>query len=94
MSQITANTMVKRVDDIVQAEIDGELVMMSIENGEYYGLDAVACDIWARIDQPMSVDAICAEMIEKYEVSPERCLHDVITFVGQLKDNNIVTCDD
>jgi hypothetical protein len=94
MSQITANTVIKRVDDIVQAEIDGELVMMSIENGEYYGLDSVACDIWAHIEQPMSVEAICAEMLEKYDVSPEQCLNDVIVFVGQLKDSNIVTIDD
>ena len=43
--KITTNTIISQIEEIVASDIDGETVMMSIENGEYYGLD----DIGSRI---------------------------------------------
>ena len=43
--KITTETVISQTEEIVDSNIDGETVMMSIENGKYYGLD----DIGSRI---------------------------------------------
>jgi hypothetical protein len=39
-NEITTGTTISQIEEIVASDIDGEAVMMSIENGEYYGRDA------------------------------------------------------
>ncbi len=83
------NNHIKRTDDIVQAEIDCETVMMSIENGSYYGLDPIASRIWELIEMPTTVDAICSQLIQEYKVSKEECQKDVITFLSDMVEQKV-----
>jgi hypothetical protein len=46
---------------VLAAEVDGEIVMMSIEQGRYFGLDDIGSDIWKRIDPP----CLFAELIDR-----------------------------
>ena len=45
MAAISLDTIVKRSDDFITSTIDDELVMMSLEKGIYYGLDAIGSHI-------------------------------------------------
>jgi len=81
---IGPDTVLSRSDDILEASIGSEKVMMSVQRGEYYGLDAIGSEIWALFEQPRSVADVCAEMVRRYDVSPEVCQRDVIAFLGDL----------
>jgi len=87
---INTNSIIQRNDDIVQAEIDGEIVMMSIENGEYYGLDIIASRIWEIIETPLKIIAICEQLLTEYDVTEETCQTDVIEFLNNMAENKIV----
>lgn len=87
MSNTTAiglETVLTRSEEVLEADIDGEKVMMSIERGEYYGLDTIGSEIWAMFDKPRSVAEVCAEMGGRYNVSPEDCERDVVAFLSDL----------
>jgi len=90
MDQITTNSIIERNDDIIQAEIDGEIVMMSVDNGEYYGLDTVASRIWEMIEAPLSVSAICEQLVGEYDVTEETCLNDVLGFLKDMFENKVI----
>jgi len=45
ISKITATTVISRSPAVLTAEADGEIVMMSIEHGCYFELDAIGSDI-------------------------------------------------
>jgi len=81
---IGPDTVLARSDQVLEADIDGEKVMMSIEQGEYYGLDAIGSEIWALFDTPRSVADVCAQILTRYNVSPEDCERDVIAFLSDL----------
>ena len=81
---IGPETVLARSDEVLEAEIDGEKVMMSIEKGEYYGLDATGSEIWQLFEQPRSVAEICDQMIARYDVEPEECERDVVAFLDDL----------
>lgn len=82
--QLRPETVLARADGLLEAKIDGETVMMSIDRGEYYGLDAIGSEIWALLEKPRSVAEICAAMGARYEVEPEVCERDVLGFLGEL----------
>lgn len=87
---INKSCIIKRCEGIVEAEIDGELVMMSIENGAYYGLDSIAKRIWQLIEVPLSVKAICDQMLEEYDVQEGQCQEDVLQFLNTMAEQNVI----
>ncbi len=52
--EIGPDTILQRKSDLLFNEIDGEVVMLSIENSEYYGMDKVGSRIWELLEQPLS----------------------------------------
>lgn len=78
------STVLARADGLLESEIDGEAVMMSIEKGEYYGLDAVGTEIWQMLDRPLTFGQICAALLDRYEVDEETCRADVRRFLTSL----------
>ena len=70
MPSIAAQSRVHRKPDIVSAEVNGELVAMSIPLGEYYGLNPIASDIWQRLAEPVTVARLIQDLTESYEGDP------------------------
>jgi hypothetical protein len=67
-----------------------EAVMMSINAGRYYGLNAVASRIWELIETPMTVGEICARLCEEFEIDAQNCEAAVLKFANDMVDNGIV----
>jgi len=87
---ISAETVVCQGDDTVFSTIDGETVMMSISNGMYYGMDTIGSRIWELIAQPRKVMDLCHMLQDEFDVEQEPCLRDVLEFLNDLADENIV----
>lgn len=87
---ITLDSVVVRSDELVASEVDGETVMMSITKGKYYGLDAIGTRVWARIDAPRAVSAVCAALLEEFEVAAEQCRSDVLGFLNEMVEEDLI----
>jgi len=83
-------TRVSRQKDVVIAELDGKTVMMSLENGEYYGLDEVASAIWNGIEKPVTVSNLVNTLVKAYKVSVEQCQTDVLEFLEKLYNKQLI----
>jgi hypothetical protein len=75
---------------MVYSEMDGEIVMMSIENSEYYGLDPVASSIWKALAEPLTLGELVDRLLEEYEVDRNTCMADVEGFVQELLDKKVL----
>jgi len=84
------STVVVRSDSIVAAEIDGEAVMLSIENGKYYGLDPVGTAIWDLVTEPRSITQICDTLLERYDVDAATCQKEVTDLLEALVEGGSV----
>ncbi|MFT5083440.1 MAG: hypothetical protein ACI9Y1_001483 [Lentisphaeria bacterium] len=92
--KLTLSSTVRRNENIVDAVIDGETVMMSIENGQYYGLDNIASRIWQLVEKPIKINDICQSLQEEYNVNQTLCQSDVIAFLDNLKESDVVLVSD
>jgi len=88
---ITDLTMISRSVAVLTAEIDGEIVMMSIEGGRYFGLDDIASDIWKRIEAPCSFGKLVDSLTIDYDVDRETVAADVRVLLGSMLTNGIVS---
>ena len=90
MTEIGITTTITHSDSQVSADMDGEVVMMSVEKGNYYGFDAIASRIWALIEEPMTVNALCDALVQEFDVDSETCVHDVLPFLQDLQQQDLI----
>ncbi len=88
---VTLDSVVVAHGSLMSSEVDGELVMMDVDKGTYYGLDPVAARIWAAIAEPARLGDVCSSLVERYDVDHDTCAAEVLAFVGQLRDAGLVT---
>jgi hypothetical protein len=75
---------------VICRELSGETVLLHLESGVYYGLDAVGTRVWQLIMQGRTIATVCDTMIEEYAVAPDVLRADVTRLVGELRDRGIV----
>ena len=90
-SIINTETKVCHNKEIIASEIDGQIVMMSMENDAYFGMENVASRIWKLIENPVSVNELCQKLIEEYDVSELQCQADVIQFLQEMAEKKVVS---
>jgi len=88
--EIGPDTVLQRKSDLLFNEIDGEIVMLSIENGEYYGMDKVGSRIWELLRQPCTLKSLVANLMKEYEVSEQQCNIDTLVFINKLYDKELI----
>jgi hypothetical protein len=85
--------MVRRQSDWLTAKVGDELVMMSVDKGNYLGLTEVGARIWELIEVPQEVDELCSKLREEFDVSAETCRADVEAFLNELVKHDAVSLD-
>lgn len=75
---------IRKRGDWLSAKVDGEILMMSAENGLYLGLRDVAARIWELLDTEQDVDGLCMTLEREFTVSPETCRAEVRVFLDEL----------
>lgn len=75
------------------ADLDGELVLMSVEAGRYYGLDAIGGEIWSLLERPIRVEALCADLAARYDAEPGIIARDVLNLLDQLLAHDLIKAD-
>jgi hypothetical protein len=78
-------------ESVVCAELDGEAVLLNVESGLYFGMDAVGTQIWGLLTQGATEEEITARILEEYEATPEQVRADLIEFLGLLQEKGLIT---
>jgi hypothetical protein len=88
---IGLNATLSRNADILHAPVGTEeAVMMSIDAGKYYGVNAVGARLWELLETPKTIAQLCAQICEEFDVDAQTCETEVLKFIGELIDNGIV----
>lgn len=90
MPNLTLNSQVKRKESIFSSQADNEAVMLSIEQGKYFGTNPVGTEIWSFIEQSRSVHDIIAHLRNQYDVSEAQCESEVLNFLTQMQEHELI----
>src|SRR5690625_2214745 len=90
IKHISKDHLISQTEGNIVSDMDGEKVMLSIENGKYYNLGEVDGDIWERIKDPISFHNLIANMMKQFDVNQEDCEEQVSSFLQQLLQDGLI----
>jgi hypothetical protein len=70
--------------DVLFQETDGESVLLKIETGQYFGLDAIGTRMWEVSTTATSLRAACEILATEFDVEPQRLEEDLGNLVKNL----------
>ena len=77
--------------DEVFIVIDGELVLLNVETGVYFGLNRTGTKIWDLIGQTADIDAVLEGLKTAYPIDPEILRQDLLELVAGLEKEGLVS---
>lgn len=78
-------------ESVIAAELDGEAVLLNVETGIYFGLNAVGTEIWRMISAGAGEDEIIAGILDAFDADPAELRSDVAAFLHRLESEGLVS---
>jgi hypothetical protein len=91
---LNLDCIVQRDPDVIAAEADRDLVMVSIANGFYYGVSDVAREIWEAIEHPKKVSELIDDLAVTYNVDRSTCEAETLSFLEDLLTEHLLQVKD
>ncbi|MGH2400061.1 MAG: PqqD family protein [bacterium] len=76
--------------EILFHDLQGEAVILNLETGVYFTLDAVGSRVWQLIQEHAVPHRIVACLVDEYDVSEAACAKDVLGLVARMRENGLV----
>src|SRR5215475_5534445 len=87
---LTLNSIVQRDPEVIAAETDQGLVMVSVATGHYYGVSDVAREIWEAIERPKRISDLLVGLTASYNIDLASCEEQTLSFLGVLLDEGLL----
>ncbi len=81
----------QKSEDVVSREVAGEMVLLDLASGLYFGLDPVGSRIWEVLDDgPCALNDVCAAIEAQFDAPREVIERDVIALMQELSEKSLV----
>ena len=87
---VALTSRVSRNEAIVFTDLDDTIVMMDVDEGQYYELDPVGARIWTLLETDRSAADLCDALAAEFSVSPDTCYRDTLVFLQSASALRIV----
>ncbi|RBP88293.1 coenzyme PQQ synthesis protein D (PqqD) [Cytobacillus firmus] len=92
--KISLSNKLSQVEGIIVSDMGGEKVMLSIAKGKYFNLGEMGGEIWDLMKEAIEVKQIISVLESIYQVDQEECEEQVLTFLSQLFDQELIKIND
>ena len=87
---ITERSIITAAQDQVSVDLDGEVVILNLKDGVYYGLETVGARVWELIQEPRTLKEILEVLLQEYDVEPDRCAHELRALLEDLAAKELI----
>ena len=87
---LTPHSRIALSKDQVSCDLAGEMAIVNLNNGVYYGLDPVGARVWNLLREPVTFEDLCGSLSHDYHVDGLRLEEDMRTFLAELADQGLV----
>ena len=93
MATITPESLVRRNEDVFVGVVDNDTVAMNVQSGKYFHLNETGSRIFALLEEPRSVKALCEELDKQFRAEDAVLKQDVLDFVGEMAALGLVSIE-
>ena len=83
-------TAIRKLDNISEATVDDEVVVMRLDSGEFYSLTGTGAAVWRLIDGSRDRAKLLSDLAEDYQGEEAQMAADVDAYLQQLRDDGIL----
>lgn len=80
----------KLAGNFTETDIDEEIIIMRLDNGDLFTLDGTAAAIWRLIDGRRDLGALLAALATEFTTDEQHVAAEVGDFLSQLKEARLV----
>jgi hypothetical protein len=91
---LTLHSIVQRDPEVIAAEADQDLIMVSVATGNYYGISDVAREIWDAIESPKRISDLVDDLTASYQIDSFSCEAQTLSFLEALLDEGLLQVKD
>ena len=91
---ISGQSIVVAAKDQLSCDLAGEVAILNVKNGTYYGLDPVGARIWNLMQKPREVAEIQNTITGEYDVEPAQCTQDLYSLLEKLLAEGLIEVKD
>jgi len=85
------SVLTKPSDRFTETDIDEEIVVMRLDNGEFFSLSGTAAATWRLIDGTRDREALLAALADAYDDANDASMaSDLDEFLRQLRDGGLI----
>lgn len=78
-------------DDVIAREVAGEMVLLDLASGLYFGLDPVGSRIWQRLSEgPCSMAEVCDLIEAEFDAPRDRIEADLVALLAQFSEKKLI----
>ncbi len=81
------------VPKVVHDVIDGEAVLVNLNNGNYYSIDKVGADVWKLVEEKATVKQIVHQIASLYEGGQEEIERGIHALLAELQTEELIVPD-
>lgn len=81
---------VKRIEGFAETELDGEIVVMKLDSGDFFSITGTGCVIWRLIDGTRDRDAVIGDLCESFAAPADEIAADLDAFLQTLSDEGLL----
>lgn len=93
-ARLPSGEIFRRADGLLTAAVSDELLMMSVELGKYFNLNAVGARVWELLEAPVTVDGLVTALTAEYDVPPDTARREVERFLDALRERGLLAPND
>ena len=77
-------------DGVLSRDLQGELVILDLKTGVYFGLDPVGTRMWHLLQEHQFLQKVLDSLVDEYEVTEAVCANDLLGFVAKMLEKGLV----
>jgi len=77
-------------EGVMMREVQGEAVLLHLDTGEYFGLDAVGTRVWQLIGEHADLAKVTDALVSEFDVAPDVAARDVRALVETLVSKQVL----
>ena len=76
--------------DVIIQELEGDAILLNIQDGMFFGLNPVAHRMWELLTELGEAEKVLTQLRQEYEASEEQLRQDLIDFIEKLRLKGLV----
>lgn len=90
MNDISPTTVLARDPHVIFGNVDGEIMILDVDRGNYVHLNATASRLFELLEHPSTPEQLCTRLMQEYRVDAKTCRREVFAALSDFSARGLI----